>query len=94
MNKRSNNVKIYRGVLEKEGLSEVAHYLRKAEKELQYAMYALDGTEFSDAINQIASVKNGLQRMRAISDEVVAGIDSVNMDIYKKLESREDKEGE
>ena len=86
------NVKIYRGALEKEGLSEVAYYFKKAEQNIQYAAYALDNTRFSDALLKISDINRKLAEIRRLTEEVVSGIDAASLSIYEKLQDREESE--
>ena len=92
--KSGKNAIIYKGALEKEGLSEVAYYFKKAEHDIQYAIYALDGTSFTDALARTAAIKARLAALRRLSDEVAMEIDAANMSIYTQLQAEPTAEEE
>lgn len=86
----SKNTKYVKGTLEREGMAEVAYFFRKANQQIAYAGYALDGIEFSDAVKSIKSVASKLEEIKKLTNDIVAEIDNASVQICEAIEKKEE----
>jgi hypothetical protein len=92
MKSNSKNIKIYSGALEKAGLSEVSYFIKKAERNIDYALYSLEGTKFKAAENKLKSISDKLDDMRKMGNDMLVDIDKACLDIYNNLDDEENSE--
>ena len=86
--------KAFKGVLENAGLGEVAFYLKKAKQQLAYAEYALDNTNFSDALSRSKKIEVKIQLIRNTILELDEEIENLGLDLINELEKIDESEKE
>jgi len=94
MDSKNKRLRVDIGELEKAGLSEVTYFIKKAEKNIDYAMYSLDNTEFSAAVARLKVVSTKLKDMRKLGNDMLADIDNAFLSIYDNIKESEIKKEE
>ena len=75
-------------------MGEVAYYFKKANQNITYATYSLDGIEFSDATKSIRSVASKIEEIRRLANDIVAEIDSASAQVVEAVEKTEEAKAE
>ena len=92
MNKGRKNISFYKGVLESAGLGEVSYFLKKAKQNLAHASFALENTDFSSVIEDMASLSDRIDGLKESMNVINLDIEKVELGLVNRVVSAEEEE--
>ena len=92
MNRGRKTSNFIRGTLESAGLGEIAYFLGKAKQNVQFAVTALEGTDFSFSMRVLSDGEARLDSIRRAVYEMDELLEMVHSDIAEEIENKEEGE--
>jgi len=92
MNRGRKTSNFIRGTLESAGLGEIAYFLGKAKQNVQFAVTALEGTDFSLSMRVLSDGEARLDSIRRAVYEMDELLEMVHSDIAEEIENKEEGE--
>jgi hypothetical protein len=81
----------HRGVLESGSLAEVAHFIKKAKQQLDYARYAIENSDFSFAEEVLSPVDNKIAEISRMIVETRLAVEVAAANMTRKADALEEK---
>ena len=94
MNKGRKTSNFIKGTLESAGLGEVAYFLGKAKQNVQFAVMALEDTDFTLSRRTLADGEARLDSIRKAVYEMDELLEMVHSNIAGEIDNKEEDEGQ